>query len=52
MGPQQGAGLPVYLPANGALPAVAAMPVPYLETGGRNGEWTIQADDFKSLTGK
>ncbi len=47
--PQEGAGLPVYLPANGAFLAATAMLVPYWETGGRNGEWRIRVDGLKPL---
>jgi len=44
--PQRGAGLPVYLPANGAFLAATAMLVGYFETGGSDGEWKVRAEGF------
>jgi len=47
--PQEGAGLPVYLPANGAFLAAVSMLASYWETGGENGEWTVQVEGMKSF---
>lgn len=46
--PQKGAGLPVYLPANGAFLAAVAMLAGYFETGGEDGLWKVQTEGFQS----